>query len=112
MEKIIRGTTPYLILDFSEETSFDISEITAAVLTIRTGSKKKEVFLKDLIVDIDAETISYHFSQEDTLGFRTGDTVHIKVDVMVGDNRYRVFTACQEAVDTDYEEVLKCQISG
>lgn len=42
MENIIRGTTPSLILDFSDRTEFTVDDIDELTLTIsrRTGTEK------------------------------------------------------------------------
>ena len=104
MENIIRGTTPTLIVDFTGV--LDVSTITDAVLTIRTRAGVTEKMLTDLTVDTEHKTVSYHFSQAETLALTANDNVRFQMDVVASGERYRCLTDSAKVADTQYSEVL------
>ena len=104
MENIIRGTTPSLIVDFTGV--LDVSTITDAVLTIRTRSGITEKMLSDLTVDTTHKTVSYHFTQAETLALTANDLVRFQLDVLAAGERYRCLTDSAKVQDTQYSEVL------
>lgn len=104
MEDIIRGTTPTLIVDFTGV--LDVSTITSTVLTIRTRTGVTEKMLSDLSVDTEHKTVSYHFTQAETLALTAKDTVRFQLDVVASGERYRCVTESARVADTQYNEVL------
>ena len=104
MENIIRGTTPTLIVDFTGV--LDVSTIADAVLTIRTRSGIARKRLSDLTVDISHKTVSYHFSQAETLALTANENIHFQLDVLAAGERYRCLTDSAKVQDTQYAEVL------
>ena len=54
MATIARGTTPSLIVDFSDVSEFSVSDITAVSLVIKRRTERIEYGLSDMIVSGDA----------------------------------------------------------
>ena len=105
MEELIRGTTPSFILDFSD-TGISVSEISRAVLTITHRGRRKFLFLEDLDVDVKNKTISYHFTQQETLAFSAKKPVKFQFDFVANGERYRGYLGETLVVGTKYNEVL------
>lgn len=107
MENLIRGTTPGIIVDFSETTEIEFSEIADAVLTINAGGENVITkFLTDLEVNPTDKTISYFFTQEQSLALSVYDSVHIEFDILVNGKRIRAATIDTGVDNTNYNEVL------
>ena len=104
MENLIRGTTPTLIVDFTDV--LDVSTITDAVLTIRTRAGITEKMLSDLTVDTAHKTVSYHFTQAETLALTANDNVRFQLDVVASGERYRCLTDSAKVADTQYPEEI------
>lgn len=105
MQDFIRGTTPSLIVDFSD-TELSVTDITQAVLVITQAGKSRSVFLADLLVDAEAGTISYHFTQAESLALSSGKGLDLQLDVVANGERYRAYTRKITVEDTRYNEVL------
>lgn len=107
MENLIRGTTPGIIVDFMETTEIEFSEIADAVLTINAGGENVITkFLSDLEVNPTDKTISYFFTQEQSLALSVYDSVHIEFDILVNGKRIRAATIDTGVDNTNYNEVL------
>lgn len=107
MENLIRGTTPGIEFDFEEATVIEFSQIADAVLTINAdGENVITKFLADLEVNPTDKTISYFFSQEQSLALSVYDSVHIEFDILVNGKRLRAATIDTEVDNTNYNEVL------
>ena len=104
MENIIRGTTPTLIVDFTGV--LDVSTITDAVLTIRTRAGITEKMLSDLTVDTEHKTVSYHFTQAETLALTAKDTVSFQLDVVVAGERTVCLMESTRVKETQYPREL------
>jgi hypothetical protein len=104
MENIIRGTTPSLVVDFTDITDFTVSEVDEIALTIKSRTVTEIHKLAD--VEISGNTLVYHWTQEKTLALRAGERLTIQLDVLVGEQRYRCVNERVEVVDTQYAEVL------
>lgn len=105
MQDLIRGTTPSLIVDFSD-TEVSVTDITQAVLVITQAGKSRNVFLADLLVDAEANTISYHFTQSESLALSSGKGLDLQMDVVANGERYRAYKRRITVEDTKYNEVL------
>ena len=105
MQDLIRGTTPTLIVDFSD-TEISVTDITQAVLVITQAGKSRNVFLSDLSVDTEANTISYHFTQAESLALSSGKGLDLQLDVVANGERYRAYKRRITGEDTKYNEVL------
>lgn len=107
MENLIRGTTPGFEVDFSETTQIEFTQITDAVLTINAdGENVITKFLADLEVNPTDKTISYFFTQEQSLALSVYDSVHIEMDILVNGKRIRAATIDTGVDNTNYNEVL------
>ena len=104
MENIIRGTTPSLVVDFADITDFTVQDIDEIALTIKSRTVT-EIHKKN-DVEINGNTLIYHWTQEQTLALRAGERLTIQLDALVGVQRYRCVNERVEVVDTQYAEVL------
>lgn len=86
---LVRGTTPSLIVDFSGITDFSVSDITSVALTIMSRAGKEEYGLPDMTVDDD--TLSYHWTQEQTLAYAYKDILRLDMHVVANGERYKVY---------------------
>lgn len=86
---LVRGTTPSLIVDFSDITDFTVADITSVALTIMSRTGKEEFGLSDMTVTED--TLSYHWTQEQTLAYRYGDVLMLDMHVVANGERYKVY---------------------
>lgn len=89
MATIVRGTTPSLIVDFSDVTDFAVADISAVSLIIKRRTEKIELGLSD--ITISGSTLSYHFSQEETLGFTAGEIITVDLHIVANGERYKVY---------------------
>ena len=85
---IVRGTTPSLIVDFSDITDFAVAEITAAAFTIKRREGVEQFVLSDLIIS--ENTLAYHWTQEQTLAYKTGEYLSLDFHVVANGERYKV----------------------
>lgn len=106
MNTIVRGTTPSLIIDFSEITDFAVSEITEVALTVKQRTRTDTYGLSDLIAD--ESTLTYHWTQEQTLAMRAGECIGIDMHVLANGERYKVRGIPEQikVENTDYNEVM------
>ena len=86
---IVRGTTPSLIVDFSDITDFAVADITSVALTIMSRTGKEEFGLSDMTVTED--TLSYHWTQEQSLAYAHGDILRLDMHVVANGERYKVY---------------------
>lgn len=86
---IVRGTTPSLIVDFSDITDFTVADITAVALIIRSRVTIEELSLSDFTVT--GDTLSYHWTQEQTLAYKSGDILKLDMHVVANGERYKVY---------------------
>lgn len=71
---MFRGTTPTIRWKLSNE-SIDLSTVEQIWMTFKEQNNEKSAMTKDiteLTIDEEKRTISYDFSQEETLQFKTG----------------------------------------
>lgn len=106
--EIIRGTTPIYTVSFATS-AINVSDIEKAVLTVSWRGIK--VDLSDgLVFNPDANTISYHFSQEETLSFKQPlidrKYILLQMDVIVDGERFRATDNKIKVVDTLKSEVI------
>ena len=106
MDTIVRGTTPSLIIDFSGITDFAVSEITEVALTVKQRTRTDTYGLSDLVTD--ESTLTYHWTQEQTLAMRAGERISIDMHVLANGERYKVRGIPEQikVENTDYNEVM------
>jgi len=85
---LVRGTTPSLIVDFSDITDFTVSEITSAAFIIKRREETVEFGLSDLIIS--ENTLAYHWTQEQTLAYKAGEFLSLDFHVVANGERYKV----------------------
>lgn len=86
---LVRGTTPSLIVDFSEITEFTVSDITSVALAIKSRTGIEEYGLADMTVTDD--TLSYHWTQEQTLAYKAREYLFVDMHVVANGERYKVY---------------------
>lgn len=89
MATIVRGTTPSLIVDFSDVSEFSVSDITAVSLVIKRRTERIEYGLTDFIFS--ENTLSYHWTQAQTLAFTAGEVVTVDMHIVANGERYKVY---------------------
>ena len=102
MSGIIRGTTPTITFEITSE--IDLTTLTEIWFTVADSKTTTEITKKlsenQVSVDNEVKTITAHFSQEDTLAFRS-KTVDIQI---------RAITDEDVAVATDILSVELSQV--
>ena len=103
---LVRGTTPSLIVDFSDITDFAVSDITSVAFTIRSRTGIEEFGLSDL--DITGNILTYHWTQEQTLAYKYGDVLRLDMHVVANGERYKVYGIPEKirVENTDINEVM------
>jgi len=86
---IVRGTTPSLIVDFSDIADFSVADISAVSLIIKRRTEKIELGLSDMIIS--GDTLAYHWTQEETLAFTAGEVLSLDMHVVANGERYKVY---------------------
>lgn len=89
MSTIVRGTTPSLIVDFSDVSEFSVADITAVSLVIKRRTERIEYGLSDMIIS--GDTLAYHFTQEETLAFTAGEIITVDLHIVANGERYKVY---------------------
>ena len=86
---IVRGTTPSLIVDLSDIADFSVADISAVSLVIKRRTEKIELSLSDMIIS--GDTLSYHWTQEETLAFTAGESLSLDMHIVANGERYKVY---------------------
>ena len=100
--RIIQGTTPTISV---EVTNLPIESATAIELTFKSGDTVTRKGLED--VTIEGNTISYHFTQEETLAFSAAGTLYWQLRVMVDGEVYGIPIQNISVLDLISEVVLE-----
>ena len=103
---LVRGTTPSLIVDFSDITDFAVSDITSVAFTVKSRTAIEEFGLSDL--DITGNILTYHWTQEQTLAYKYGDVLRLDMHVVANGERYKVYGIPEKirVENTDINEVM------
>lgn len=103
---IVRGTTPSLIVDFSNITEFRVSDIEEAALTFTRKAQTVTYMLSDL--DVGETALAYHWTQEQTLDMRAGERIEVDLHILVDGERYKVrgVPPVLKVEDALYNEVM------
>lgn len=106
-EDIIRGTTPYLVYEIDREEAL-VTDITNAKITLRHIGNVTVKGYEDLIINEEANTIAYHFTQGDTLALHAGKELVATLHVMVGEERLQDMPPfILRVLNTDYNTVME-----
>ena len=103
---IVRGTTPSLIVDFSGVTAFTVSDITAVALTVKQRTREDVYGLEDM--EVGDSSLAYHWTQEETLAMRAGESIKVDMHVTANGERYKILgvPSTLRVENTLYNEVL------
>lgn len=103
---IVRGTTPSLVVDFSGITEFAVSDIEKVALTVRQRTREDVYGLEDM--EVGESSLSYHWTQEETLAMRAGDSIRVDMHVTANGERYKILgvPSTLRVENTLYNEVL------
>lgn len=103
---IVRGTTPSLIVDFSDITDFAVSNITSVAFTIRSRTAIEEFGLSDFTIT--GDVLSYHWTQEQTLAYKYRDILKFDMHVVANGERCKVYGIPElvRVENTDKNEVM------
>lgn len=106
MDSIVRGTTPSLIVDFSGVTAFTVSDITAVALTVKQRTREDVYGLEDM--EVGDSSLVYHWTQEETLAMKAGDSIKVDMHVTANGERYKILgvPGSLRVENTMYNEVL------
>lgn len=106
MEYIIRGTTPSFIVRLNG-TGITVADVENAVLTIVRKTETQKLYLDDLSIDPEQNMLYYHFSQEETLALRNGESLYFEMDILANGERYRAVSETHQVKNTAHPEVLE-----
>lgn len=84
MTSIMQGTTPSLMIQISPD-DLHLSDVTAMEMYIRSGSRLTTYTMEELTVDTDANTITKHFSIEETTAMDPRKNITVQARFWVGD---------------------------
>lgn len=103
---ITRGTTASIAVDFSDITDFTVAQITAVAFMVKQRGRVDEYGLSDMIVG--ENTLTYHWSQEQTLAMRSGERITLDLHVTANGERYKIKGIPErvEVVNTLKNEVM------
>ena len=105
MESIIRGTTPSLILDFTDEPDLSVDDVDILAFTIKRRTGREVLGLNDFVRD--GEKLIYQFTEEKTLSFTASERITFQCDVLANNGqRYRIFDGYTKVEETEYPEVM------
>lgn len=91
MAIIVRGTTPSYSVDLSnvpEYPDFDVNDITSVSLIFKRRTGKIEKELSDMTIS--GSTLSYHFTQEETLALTSGEIITVDMHIVANGERYKI----------------------
>lgn len=84
---ILQGTTPLFIIPF-QETGISVSDFDKAELTLTQKGQKVTHYLNEMIADPDENTLSYHFTEEETLALAKNEAMMWQIFVKIGSEVY------------------------
>ena len=106
MNEILQGTTPSIRYPF-KKTDLDVTTVTAVELTLEHKGTKTIHGLSDVSVDAEANTITYHFTQAETLALDPFEYLHYQIRCKVTDgNVVGTRKECVKIADLMSEETL------
>jgi len=84
MDNILQGTTPTITISI-DPTDFSVSDVIALEFTTKQKNNISVYGLQDVTVDTDANTVSYTFSQAETLAFIPDVLLSVQLRFMFAD---------------------------
>ena len=71
---ILQGTTPLFVIPF-EGTGISVSDFDKAELTLTQKGQKVTHYLNEMLADPEENTLSYHFSEAETLALQKNESM-------------------------------------
>jgi hypothetical protein len=84
MDNILQGTTPTITISI-DPTDFSVSDVIALEFTTKQKNNISVYGLQDVTVDTNANTVSYTFSQAETLAFIPDVLLSVQLRFMFAD---------------------------
>lgn len=84
---ILQGTTPLFVIPF-DGTGISVSDFDKAELTLTQKGQKTTHYLNEMIADPDENTLSYHFTEEETLALAKNEAMMWQIFVKIGSEVY------------------------
>lgn len=84
---ILQGTTPLFVIPF-EGTGISVSDFDKAELTLTQKGQKTTHYLGEMIADPEENTLSYHFSETETLALQKNESMMWQIFVKIGSEVY------------------------
>ena len=84
---ILQGTTPLFVIPF-KDTGISVSNFDKAELTLTQKGQKTTHYLNEMIADSDENTLSYHFTEEETLALAKNEAMMWQIFVKIGSEVY------------------------
>ena len=84
MDNILQGTTPTITISI-DPTDFSVSDVIALEFTTKQKNNISVYGLQDVTVDTNANTVSYTFSQAETLAFIPDVLLSVQLRFMFSD---------------------------
>lgn len=84
---ILQGTTPLFVIPF-DGTGISVSNFDEAELTLTQKGQKVTHYLNEMIADTEENTLSYHFTETETLALQKGEAMSWQIYVKIGTEVY------------------------
>lgn len=84
---ILQGTTPLFVIPF-KGTGISVSDFDKAELTLTQKGQKVTHYLNEMLADPEENTLSYHFSEAETLALAKSEAMQWQIYVQIGSEVY------------------------
>lgn len=84
---ILQGTTPLFVIPF-DGTGISVSYFDEAELTLTQKGQKVTHYLNEMIADTEENTLSYHFTETETLALQKCEAMSWQIYVKIGTEVY------------------------
>ena len=84
---ILQGTTPLFVIPFAN-TGISVSDFDKAELTLTSKGQKVTHYLDEMVADAEENTLSYHFSEEETLALQKNESMMWQIFVKIDSEVY------------------------
>lgn len=84
---ILQGTTPLFVIPF-QDTGISVADFDKAELTLTQKGQKVTHYLNEMIADSEENTLSYHFTEAETLALQKNEPMLWQIYVNIGSEIY------------------------
>lgn len=84
---ILQGTTPLFVIPF-QDTGISVADFDKAELTLTQKNQKVTHYLNEMIADPEENTLSYHFTEDETLALQKNEPMLWQIYVNIGSEIY------------------------